>query len=118
MAAWIPPLFLLSLLGLALLRAPRRGVPRARADLAALLGQALARRAYDPGLAGAVVSLQVARGRPPEIAVSGGSAHARLVLAAEIEALLGRVSGLADAAALSGPVRWRVRLGADGRLAP
>lgn len=110
------PLALLAACAWAVLRGGGGASRRARGDLAALLGHALRRRPADPALAGARVALRVRRGLPPEIEVSGGSAHGRLALAGEIGALLGRLGGLADAAALPGPVLWTARLGSDGRL--
>jgi len=92
------------------------GSRRARGDLAVLLGHALWRQAADPAPAGASVALALRRGLPPEIEVSGGSAHGRLALAGEIRALLDRLGGLADAAAQPGPAIWTVQLGPDGRL--
>lgn len=110
------PLGLLAISFAMVLRSAGGASSRARADLAAVLSQALRRRGADPALAGASVALALRQGLPPEIEVSGGSAHGRIALADEIGALLERVGGLADAATLPGPVIWTVRLGPDGRL--
>jgi len=110
------PMVLLAASSAMVLRRGEGGCRRARADLAALLGHALRRRAADFALAGASVALAVRRGLPPEIEVSGGTAHGCLALAGEIGALLECVDGLADAAARPGPVIWTARLGPDGCL--
>jgi len=109
-------LALLAVSAAMVLRQGGGGSRQAPGNLVLLLGRALRRQAADPALAGASVALAVRQGLPPEIKVSGGSAHGRLALASEIRALSDRVGGLADAAAQPGPVISTVQLGPDGCL--